>query len=188
MSRLPLVVLAPIALVLAGCQQSADTSSDDATTEAKSPEPLGTAALKLADGLPAGTAELMGEGNKVTISIALTGLLAGSHAVHLHTTGSCEAPDFKSAGGHLNPDGKQHGTDNPMGAHLGDLPNVVVGEDGTGKLTATLKGAREDVLAAIFDDDGSAVVVHEGPDDYKSDPAGAAGSRVACGVIEAAAP
>ena len=108
----------------------------------------------------------------------------GVHAFHIHETGQCEPPDFQSAGGHYNPTGKQHGWDNPGGHHAGDFPNVHVHEDG--KLAveyftnAVTLGEGETTL---FDEDGSAIVMHEGADDYQTDPAGAAGARIACGVI-----
>ena len=116
-------------------------------------------------------------------SIAVVGLSPGVHGVHLHMTGACDAPEFTSAGGHLNPGGHQHGSDNPAGAHLGDLPNVTVGNAGTGTVTATLPGSREAVLAQLFDADGTAIVVHANADDYRTDPSGNSGGRIACGVL-----
>jgi len=163
----------PLAVLLAGCQ----------TTDELPTERLGQATLRLASGLPGGTAQLLGSGSQVNISIAVVGLSQGVHGVHLHTTGSCEAPDFESAGGHLNPDGRQHGTQNPAGAHLGDLPNIVIGGSGAGTVSATLRGSRAEVLARLFDADGTAVVVHAAADDYRTDPSGASGARIACGVL-----
>ena len=140
----------PIAAALAGCQTIDETPN----------ERLGQATLRLANGLPGGTAQLLASGAQVNISIAVVGLAPGAHGVHLHMTGSCEAPDFVSAGGHLNPAGHQHGSSNPAGPHLGDLPNITVGSSGTGTVSATLPGTREEVLAQLFDGDGTAVVVH----------------------------
>ena len=110
----------------------------------------------------------------------------GVHGAHIHEVGSCQAPDFTSAGGHWNPLGKQHGRDNMAGPHMGDMPNLIVGQDGTGTLEllvngATLVGGAEPIL----DDDGAAIVIHQGPDDYRTDPSGNSGARVACGVIAA---
>ena len=79
----------------------------------------------------------------------------------------------------------EHGTENPDGAHLGDLPNAVIADDGIGTVSAILRGTRDEVAAALFDEDGSAIVVHESADDYMTDPSGNAGARLACGVIEA---
>jgi Cu-Zn family superoxide dismutase len=159
--------------MLAGCQ-----TIDELPTQR-----LGHAELKFSNGLPAGTAQLLGGGTSVNISVGLIGMNSGEHAVHLHMVGSCEAPDFTSAGGHLNPDGHEHGTENPKGSHLGDLPNAVIGSAGAGTVSATLPGESADVLAAIFDADGTALVVHAGPDDYRTNPSGAAGGRIACGVL-----
>ena len=159
--------------ILTGCQ-----TIDELPTER-----LGHANLYFANGLPAGTAQLLSGGTKVNISIGLIGMESGPHAVHLHMVGSCEGPDFSSAGGHLNPGQRQHGTDNPDGAHLGDLPNAVIGSAGAGTLSATLQGESAEVLANIFDADGTALVVHQGTDDYRTDPSGAAGGRIACGVF-----
>jgi Cu-Zn family superoxide dismutase len=162
-----------LGLALAGC----------ATLEQLPTERVGSATLRLASGQPAGTAQLLGIGSTLNISIALAGLTPGTHGVHLHATGSCEAPDFQSAGGHLNPDSRAHGSENPQGAHLGDLPNVMIGANGAGTVSATLHGTRAEALAAIFDADGTAVVVHAGADDYRTDPSGNSGGRVACGVF-----
>ena len=158
---------------LAGC-----TSIGDLPTER-----IGSATLTYANGLPAGTAQLLSDGSTVSLAIAVTGMEAGPHGFHLHTTGACRAPDFKSAGGHLNPSGASHGTMSPNGSHLGDLPNLEVGSSGSAGVTVEIDGEYEDVLSAIFDQDGTAIVIHEGPDDYRTDPAGDAGGRIACGVL-----
>jgi len=163
----------PLAAALTGCQ-----TIDEAPNER-----LGQATLRLASGLPGGTAQLLASGTQVNISIAVIGLTPGVHGVHLHVTGSCEAPEFTSAGAHLNPGGHQHGTSNPAGAHLGDLPNVTVGNLGTGTVSATLSGTRDEVLTQLFDGDGTAVVVHASADDYRTDPSGNSGGRIACGVL-----
>jgi superoxide dismutase, Cu-Zn family len=108
----------------------------------------------------------------------------GVHAFHIHETGECQAPDFESAGGHYNPTGEQHGWDNAEGHHAGDLPNVHVQDDGMLAIeyfTDSVTLGEGDTT--VFDDDGSAIVLHEGADDYQTDPAGDAGSRIACGVI-----
>ena len=168
-----LILAAPLAALLASCE----------TVDEIPNERLGQATLRLASGLPGGTAQLLVSGAQVNISIAVAGLAPGVHGVHLHMTGSCEAPEFTSAGAHLNPGGHQHGTSNPAGAHLGDLPNVTVGSLGTGTVSATLPGTRDEVLAQLFDGDGTAVVVHASADDYRTDPSGNSGTRIACGVF-----
>lgn len=144
---------------------------------------LAEATLVNANGIPAGTAQFLGAGDAITLTIAVSGLAPGQHGVHLHTTGKCEAPAFASAGGHLNPSGHQHGSMNPAGPHLGDLPNLIVGDNGASTITATIPGTRAEIEARLFDDDGTALIVHAGPDDYKTDPSGNSGGRIACGVL-----
>lgn len=113
------------------------------------------------------------------------GLPEGTHAFHIHETGSCETPDFKSAGGHYNPSDASHGWDSENGPHAGDLPNVHVQEDGVLSVEYFTDAVTlGDGDTTLFDDDGSAIVIHEGADDYQTDPAGDAGPRIACGVIE----
>lgn len=122
----------------------------------------------------------------IRVTLKGIGLPAGVHAVHLHTTGSCTGPDFTSAGGHWNPGNKQHGHDNPAGAHMGDMPNVTAAADGTATLEAVVKGARlKDGAHPLLDTDGGAIIIHAAADDYKSDPTGNAGGRLACGVVKA---
>ena len=148
-------------------------------------EQIGSARLILANGVPAGTAQLLGSGDTVSLTLAVTGLTPGEHGFHLHTTGRCDRPDFTSAGGHLNPADAGHGLDDDDGSHLGDLPNLIVSGSGTTTKTVELRGSRAYVLDALFDVDGTAIVIHADPDDGTSEPSGNAGKRVACGVLEA---
>ena len=118
------------------------------------------------------------------VRVEAAGLVAGTYAVHLHQAGRCAPPAFDSAGPHWNPAGRQHGRLNPLGPHLGDLPNLNVGADGAGTVEFTIPGAslsRGD--HALADRDGAALVVHAGPDDYRTDPSGNSGARLACGVV-----
>jgi superoxide dismutase, Cu-Zn family len=167
----------PIALVL--CTLAGCTTIGQVPT-AK----LATAVLHQGNGAPAGTALLTAAGDRLTLTLAIAGLPPGQHGVHLHMAGRCDAPDFASAGGHLNPASHQHGTLNPAGSHLGDLPNLTVTRLGTGTLTVELGGTRAETEMALFDSDGAAVVVHAGIDDYKTDPSGNSGARIACGVLK----
>lgn len=182
MTRASLIALIPL-VALAACGSPSREADDTDVMGVTESALLGTATLSRADGTPIGTAELTGSGDAVTISVVLSGLEEGVRAVHLHTAGTCDAPDFESAGPHLNPNMQEHGVLNPAGPHLGDLPNAMIDADGDGTVTATLLGTRDEVLAAIFDDDGTAIIVHEGEDDYVTDPTGNAGGRVACGVF-----
>lgn len=133
---------------------------------------------------PVGTAQVNQLEQGVQIVLAISGLPAGKHALHIHETGLCEPP-FESAGGHFNPTGAAHGWDNADGPHAGDLPNIFVGEEALQVEYITDRVTLEDGENALLDDDGAAILIHEGQDDYRTDPAGAAGNRIACGVIQA---
>jgi len=127
----------------------------------------------------------------VRLLIEARGLAPGSHGIHIHDAGLCDPPDFKSAGGHWNPAGKQHGGENPNGAHAGDLQNMIVASDGTVRAEIVVPNAfiqKEGRNAGpgsfeIADANGAAVVIHAKPDDYKTDPSGDSGDRIACAVI-----
>lgn len=175
MNKPSLAALAAALVALPACSTLEDMSS----------ERLATASLSRANGAPAGTVELVANGSQLSLVVAAAGLPQGAHGFHLHTTGACRAPDFTSAGGHLNPTNRNHGTLGPGGSHLGDLPNLEV--DSNSVTTTTVELAETDraqVLDWLFDADGTAVVIHQDPDDYRTDPAGDAGPRIACGVLE----
>lgn len=139
------------------------------------------ATLQDAKGQPVGDVTLEQAPNGVIIKGTLSNLPAGEHAIHLHEAGKCEAPEFKTAGGHFNPHKKAHGMLNPQGKHEGDLPNLTVGQDG--KVQFEFFANQGLTLKSLRDTDGAAVVVHAKADDYKTDPAGDAGGRIACGVV-----
>lgn len=141
-----------------------------------------TAVLKDPDGKEVGKVTLTAVPTGVLLDADLTALPPGDHAFHIHETGKCEAPDFKSAGGHFNPEEDEHGLMNKAGPHAGDMPNIHVPE--SGQLRIEVLNQMVHMGRGLFDEDGSAIVIHEGADDYKSDPAGHAGARIACGVIE----
>lgn len=132
-----------------------------------------------------GTAFLRETPTGIQIHLTLQKVPEGVHGLHLHEVGKCDTPDFKSAGGHVNPMALTHGIMNSKGFHLGDLPNIHVGSEGKLEVEVFVPESSLDKFNKnLLDEDGAALVVHEGPDDYTTDPAGAAGPRIACGIIE----
>jgi Cu-Zn family superoxide dismutase len=122
---------------------------------------------------------------RLHVNVHVKGIPAGLHGIHIHAVGAC-SPDFLAAGGHHNPLGAAHGLDSPVGAHAGDLPNLVVNEAGVGHLDATSdRASLSNGPTTIFDADGSALIIHAGPDDQVTNPTGNSGGRIACGVIVA---
>jgi Cu-Zn family superoxide dismutase len=143
-----------------------------------------TAELRDARGRPIGVATFTGLSDGVRILLEVRGLPPGLKAVHIHEKGRCDPPAFASAGDHFNPGKKQHGLQNPAGPHAGDLPNIQIDGDGNGRLeTMTERMTLSSGPTSILDDDGSALVVHGAPDDFKTDPTGNSGARIACGII-----
>jgi Cu-Zn family superoxide dismutase len=168
-------IIAVVSLLLAGCAGMTGRPATDNTAAAE---------LKNATGQTVGQATFTQVGNVVRVVLEVQGLPPGPKGVHIHEVGKCEGPPFTSAGGHFNPQKRQHGALNPQGPHAGDLPNITVGADGKGRLESTtelvtLMGGP----TSILDADGSALVVHAAADDFRTDPTGNSGARVACGVV-----
>jgi Cu-Zn family superoxide dismutase len=169
----------PVAQGAGGASSTAASAPAGAATSA-------AAELKDKAGASKGRATAQAMGNGVHVTANLANVAPGTYAVHVHTVGNCTAPDFTSAGPHWNPEGKQHGKDNPAGPHKGDLPNVTIGADGRGTVSSHITGVTlTGGSNALLDADGAAVVLHAGVDDYRTDPTGNAGGRAACGVFAA---
>ena len=193
MSRIPLLTaisVAACALALGGCSREADVPGDANRAEANVPaiEPVAPQSFALAggDGTVLGGVTLTEDANGATFKIDAAGMPAGMHGVHLHEKGLCEGPKFTSAGAHWNPGGNQHGRDNPQGSHLGDLANFDVPASGSGSTNLMLAGVTMSGVGALADADGTSLVIHAKPDDYKTDPSGDSGDRIACAVVAAA--
>jgi superoxide dismutase, Cu-Zn family len=146
-----------------------------------------SAEVKDASGKPVGRATFVQAPDGVQVSGSFQGLPPGEHGIHIHAVGTCELPDFTSAGGHFNPAGRQHGLANPQGPHGGDLPNLRIMASGAGAMSVVAKGVTLGAgPTSLVDADGSALVIHADPDDGLTDPAGNSGDRIACGVLAAA--
>ena len=161
------------ALVVAGCASMTMSS------------PRATATLAPTAGNQAGgTITFTPNGDKVRVVAHVTGLAPGSHGFHIHERGDCSAADAMSAGGHFNPADKPHGNPSTSERHAGDMPMLEADASGNAKLDVTLDAMtlHSDAAGII----GRSVIVHKDPDDYKTQPTGNSGARVACGVIRAA--
>jgi superoxide dismutase, Cu-Zn family len=142
------------------------------------------AELHNSDGKQVGTAEFRQSKEGVRVTVAVKDFPPGLHAVHIHAVGKCEGPQFTSAGGHFNPAGKKHGLRNPEGPHAGDLPDLFATNAGTGRFETVSDAVTLGAGAnSVFDQDGSAIVIHASADDNTTDPSGNSGDRIACGVI-----
>lgn len=185
---LPLAIAASV-LLLGGCAGlglGLGGGGDDGDEARSGPD--ATATLRTPDGRVVGQVDLRDTPLDATLlRVTLSGgvIERGTHGFHIHQTGRCE-PDFSAAGGHYAPRDHAHGILDPEGKHAGDLPNVHLEGTGRTEFEVLAHGVttRPGAVGTLFDDDGSAFILHAGPDDYRSQPSGAAGDRVACGVIQ----
>jgi Cu-Zn family superoxide dismutase len=164
------VLVAALVWTTAAFAQSAAQSARADIVNAQG-QKIGTATIRQADG-------------GIRIDVQVSQLPPGTHGIHVHTVGKCEGPAFTSAGGHLNPTSKKHGKDNPEGPHAGDLLNIQVQASGDSKASLLDPNVTlGDGPNSLFHEGGTSIVIHEKTDDYKTDPAGNSGARIACGVI-----
>ena len=184
MRRLILVVSFVVSMVMGLAAQSEQTAATTRGTTGTSPGPMMTVTLSDAHGRSIGEARLQQTPHGVLMKLELRNATPGTHALHIHETGRCDAPSFESAGDHFAPSGRPHGFLNPRGPHAGDLPNIDV--------PSTKQLSVEHLVAdvtlepgphSLLDANGSAIVIHADKDDYASDPTGNAGDRIACGRI-----
>ena len=169
-------MVALAALTLAACSSSSDS---DVVARA-------TASIRNTSGAQVGTATFVeNDAGAVTVTVTVSGLTPGNHGMHVHSTGLCETDaTFLTSGGHYNPFEKKHGLDNAEGPHGGDMPNLPVDANGNGALSYVNPRIRLTQGAnTVFDEDGSAIIIHAGQDDQETDPQGNSGARHACGVL-----
>jgi superoxide dismutase, Cu-Zn family len=180
------------ALLTLGCGAREDEGAND-TTSADSPatavtpgtstDPGVSTTIRDANGRDLGSLTLTDAAGGISVSGRLTGLPPGDHGMHLHMVGRCDAPDFASAGGHWNPTNRQHGSQNPNGPHLGDMPNVSVGQDSTATVQGVTAGGTLRATDMLLDTDGAALIIHRSRDDLQTDPSGRSEDPIACGTI-----
>ncbi|WP_301107508.1 superoxide dismutase family protein [Sporosarcina sp.] len=189
MWKLPGIVLGAV-LLTAGCNTAKEkvpvSGGESGVEQEETAASEITAPIINTDGENIGSAVIRAENGGVAMDITATGLIPGKHGIHIHENGVCTAPDFKaSAGGHFNPEGKEHGFDNPKGYHAGDLENLEADENGNAEVHITTDAVTLDLGKenSLIDDGGTALVIHEGEDDYKTDPAGDSGKPFACAEI-----
>jgi Cu-Zn family superoxide dismutase len=168
------------ALVIGGGAIAQTPATTSGTKQAPlSTSPSAMAVIKDAKGVEKGRATVTVAGEVMRLLVDVRDMPPGQHGLHLHMTGRCDAPAFTTAGDHWNPTGRKHGERNPQGPHAGDFKNISVGVDGKGSLSADVPGS----YASLIDQDGASIIVHAAADDYKTDPSGNSGGRIACGVF-----
>jgi Cu-Zn family superoxide dismutase len=174
------------ALALAACATDRETAAgpEGPITSTIGP-PVLTADLRDSQGRTRARATAEQSGDSLRVRVEAIAMTPGAYGAHLHNVGRCDPPGFTTAGPHWNPSGNLHGKDNPKGLHKGDLPNLMVGTDGRGSFEYTIPNAGLSGMLPnrLIDADGASVVIHAKADDYRTDPSGNSGDRIACGVL-----
>ena len=171
-------------LAVGACGALSACVTPAAPVAAVAPVASATADVRDRTGAPKATATATQVGGGIRLRIAAMNMPMGGYGAHIHAVGQCDNPNFESAGPHWNPTNQQHGKDNPRGMHKGDLPNLLIGSDGRGEMEITIPNASiAGAGNSLLDGDGAALVIHASADDYRSDPSGNSGARMACGVF-----
>jgi Cu-Zn family superoxide dismutase len=182
MVRLLPVGMMTAMLMVAGCAGGGATSMGK--TVGEPPAIIVNSEFVGSRGEVLGSIQVTQEREGARFVATVTGLPPGTYGVHLHEFGRCDWPGFASSGGHFNPTNRQHGHLNPAGEHAGDLPNLVVGDDRRGVMDVVRPGLRlADGDAPLLDLNGASMMIHAAPDDYKTDPTGNSGARIACAIL-----
>jgi Cu-Zn family superoxide dismutase len=185
MRQAGLLLIGGAALALAACAADTEATEPEGAIVSTIGPPILNADLRDAQGRTRARATAEQSGDSLRVRVEAVGMSPGAYGAHLHTVGRCDPPGFAGAGPHWNPAGQMHGKDNPKGMHKGDLPNLMVGADGRGSFEYTIPNAGLSGMLPnrLIDADGAAVVIHAKPDDYRTDPSGNSGDRIACGVL-----
>ncbi|WP_432806510.1 superoxide dismutase family protein [Lederbergia lenta] len=179
------LTFAVFAFIISACNANKDSTpqGDEEAVPVSGHTPVSVNVLNT-EGAKIGKASLSETKEGVKIDLKAEGMEPGIKAIHIHETAKCDPPDFKSAGAHFNPGHREHGFENPKGFHAGDLPNIEISDKGTVNVSIVAPNVTlQQGEKSLLDEDGSALVIHEKADDYKTDPAGNAGDRIACGTI-----
>lgn len=183
-ARLLLLGLAPVVAACATNREPEAAGEPPAAVSTIGPDRL-SADLRDKDGRICARATASASGDSLRVRVEAVSLAPGAYGAHLHAVGRCDPPGFATAGAHWNPTDAMHGKDNPRGMHKGDLPNLLVGTDGKGSFEYTIPNAGLSGMLPnrLIDADGASVVIHAAPDDFRTDPSGNSGARIACGVL-----
>ncbi len=177
-TKLTYLIILSISVILMGCEKAQQAGVLTPTTPIQANAMIGSSNESGVSGMAVFTQD----DDQITLIVEIQGATPGLHAVHIHANGDCSAPDGSSAGGHWNPTGVAHGKWGDDEFHLGDIGNITVAEDGTGSITLTTD-LWEIGTGSDIDVVGKGIIVHADADDFTSQPSGAAGMRIGCGVI-----